>query len=1064
VAPDDDPNSITGLEGEVAGRILAELGEEAGERVITCLGTAEEFLDCGAADERGLRFAESAIYNVREALDAVVSGTPARGGGLDAAIKAWERYKLASAQPGADETAARSDLAAVLDDLARDGDRQGFMLRKLLAWFRAQTGVEPLPGDTDPARQFEDLRKRASKALHASSPLGQAEALFAETVAWFVRMFTPPSEQLERLAQLASSTFSTDNLAEFQRLATSAHHVRLFLGRVEDAAWLVPLRRAGIIALPKRGELWPVGALAGKDHQLADSIVVELLEDLLREVRKSVPKPERPSAAFEIMRTASWLGPAGHPVILQVVKAYPADEWTQMIAISATKDVDDADPIHVDVARAVMGNLPRRGGDHRLRQVLQPVVGGITIDNFEQRFKVVAHGTKYLAARPEARFVTPDIVTLTTDGWEDDEPLAIALRALVNLIPTAFTFGMSTEAVRALVEQIPDEWGQRAVCHVLAFAPDVDRASRLAHLIIRLDSVTATGDDRLLLTSLLPLSEDETRILREALGEPAAPPSESDAFGDNWARAWRWSMLLPAAILDGWDESIAAVSQVHGPPDLTALDRPTPTSIARPGSSPFDTDDLARRDPLDAAGIIAAWRPDPSDIWGTCARELARTLESIVAEAPSAWVTDPVAVVGTLREPVYIDHYFRALKTTATTVADRAPAIIEAIRVVRSERWRPTELGRDDFEYEPTWTIVDTVSVELIDALADAEADLAADLDYCWAIATQAVVALPDDLGDEDRYIDPDRHDDPLNGAINSSYGRGLQAVLALGGWEHRNQGAARAELAEILSSTLAVGGAVGLQLRSALAASRPFVEAIVTDWIDENFDGLFSHDRAGRITLDQSLKYSRPTKFLYERSVDRLVAAARRGAEHAVAWLLIGHLWQEPDYTYDRIVDAFAGNREVLAEVCREIARLGSNVSDDQVDVTDRAVAFSHRLLTEPPKRLPTSALVGLGQWSLGDRLDNSTWLDLTERAVELTGGDMYCAFEIANRCRDLQPSKQGLRILTAMLGHGEPWDQDHIDRIAVESLRNAIEGKVADPAVDELRERLIQRGRYDA
>lgn len=96
---------------------------------------------------------------------------------------------------------------------------------------------------------------------------------------------------------------------------------------------------------------------------------------------------------------------------------------------------------------------------------------------------------------------------------------------------------------------------------------------------------------------------------------------------------------------------------------------------------------------------------------------------------------------------------------------------------------------------------------------------------------------------------------------------------------------------------------------------------------------------------------------------------------------------------------------------------------------------------------------------WSASDAIGRS--LDLT---VGLTGGVIEQASEVAERCRDAQPSRAGLRILAALLGHGDTWEQHHVETISVEALRAAAASGLTDETFRHLQERLIQRGRHDA
>ncbi len=522
-------------------------------------------------------------------------------------------------------------------------------------------------------------------------------------------------------------------------------------------------------------------------------------------------------------------------------------------------------------------------------------------------------------------------------------------------------------------------------------------------------------------------------------------------------------MLLPAAVLAGWEDAIDAVTAMHGTPDIGVLDRRTPTLGGMVGSSPISQDDLEALAPLDAAATAARWRPSPNDRWGVSARELARTIEALAKDHPLDWAEDPVAMVRTLREPVYVDHYLSALKASAAQIVERAHAIVAAIMVVTTERWEPAPIGSDEFDFEDDWSHVDISAVELIDALADADADLSDGLVGCWQLALQLASNHPDDAGPADQYLDSERHDDPLHHAINSSHGRALQAVIALGGWEFRRAGAASELLTTTLTSVLRVEGAVGLQLRAVIAASRAFIEAIASEWLDEHDTTLFG-DALGPVTFDQTLKYSRPTRTFFERSLDGLLGAARRGAHNAVTWLLIAYLWEVPGYSYASVIRGLAGDDRALAEVAREIARLSIDVPPDRREITERGIVFWVQMLGDAGHGVPAAALAGSGRWALAKDLAPELWVELTERTVELTRGVIDCASEVAERCRDLQPNPAGLRVLAAIAGHGEQWEQYQVEEVGVEALRAAAAAGLVDDSFRSLRERLIQRGRHDA
>lgn len=99
-------------------------------------------------------------------------------------------------------------------------------------------------------------------------------------------------------------------------------------------------------------------------------------------------------------------------------------------------------------------------------------------------------------------------------------------------------------------------------------------------------SPTATSDRRPV-ADVGDLTDDECAVLVEALGEPSPTPDPAwDDLPDDWARAWRWSLLLPAAVLEGWTNEITAVTAKHGTPNIGSLDTRVPCSCRGAGVLP----------------------------------------------------------------------------------------------------------------------------------------------------------------------------------------------------------------------------------------------------------------------------------------------------------------------------------------------------------------------------------------------------------------------------------------------------------------------------------------------
>ncbi|HKR49285.1 MAG TPA: hypothetical protein VJT72_06830 [Pseudonocardiaceae bacterium] len=84
-----------------------------------------------------------------------------------------------------------------------------------------------------------------------------------------------------------------------------------------------------------------------------------------------------------------------------------------------------------------------------------------------------------------------------------------------------------------------------------------------------------------------------------------------------------------------------------------------------------------------------------------------------------------------------------------------------------------------------------------------------------------------------DRTPDTDDSDSSFDGhdalirAINNPGSRAFQAVLALAGWELRNNGAIRPDFAQVLDNVVRIPGRIGMKYQAILAERRVFLEAV---------------------------------------------------------------------------------------------------------------------------------------------------------------------------------------------------------------------------------------------
>src|SRR6266700_8424733 len=101
----------------------------------------------------------------------------------------WRRRRCLALTP-----LPRDELDQVLSRVAADESRTSYYVRRLVAYLQYRAGVRPLDAPGDPVSEYGELRDKASTAVHGEFALAEAETLLTRTVAWFIRVFTPPDQ------------------------------------------------------------------------------------------------------------------------------------------------------------------------------------------------------------------------------------------------------------------------------------------------------------------------------------------------------------------------------------------------------------------------------------------------------------------------------------------------------------------------------------------------------------------------------------------------------------------------------------------------------------------------------------------------------------------------------------------------------------------------------------------------------------------------------------------------------------------------------------------------------
>lgn len=1056
--PDD--GLVPGLSEEVVERLRSELGARA-DRVLGCLRTAAALLAQAEADISGLRLAESAAYNLREALNHVVEGQDAAEGGLRAVMNAWQRYKGQTAVQGVDTDAAREELDRVLDWVKADESRASYYARRLLTYLQDRSGVSPLAGPDDPVSEYGELREKANTAVHDELPGADVAVLLSQTMAWFIRVFTPPDQVAEAIRTLAAQPWSgPEQIAELKRLATNDHHLRLFFSEVRDSAWLEALHEAGIAQAPSPNTPWPVAALLTGVGTTDPESVALLLERLLTDTAR-VAKDERAAARFELLRMSSQLGTSGHGIVVEVARLHSDLSAVRSLAVYAARKADATKPVVLDVADCVLNHFcgVPDGDRYHAVKILDHVQAGVTANNVVDRARVLAGKTGRLARSDGARYVVLGIEAFTAEPEEHPEPLVLFAHHLARILSTARRSGVPTSVQLEWLSKISGEVGERLRGHVLAGAEDIPLADKIAHITSRLESPTATAEDLALVADILsrkPAPEDLT-VWVETLGTPSRVPADGDEIPRDWGRVWRWAAVLPEHVLTAWRGAIDSVSEHHGPPNPQAL-----TSNRRPrwevgfGQSPYSSEDLSARPPLDTAALVAAWEPDAESQWRMFGRlELARALGEAVKANPTEWSAAPQDIVSTLGNPLYVEHYFRGLTERAADIVSHAHAVLAAALAQPSA----SELheGSDDtdkvsHDRDNTHEAV----LDLFRELANKNADLAATLDGLWERAIAAVWSFPE----SDQGLLFHGHD-ALTSAINRSWGRGLQTALALAAWEFRNSGTVRPEFEYTLNAIIERVGSVGLEFRAILAAHRPLLEGISAVWLNARTTTLFREGTLAQETFDLTVKWARPTNWFYREFPSELFNAALREVDNAVSLIVAATLREVDGYELNTVMKRLGKVPAVLATAAADCAVLMQEAEPDSPHLAV-AIRFWTLLLDADRRVVPARALTGLGRWAFVNNIDDDQWARLTSRTLDATDGQIDDSISVADRAAGIPPSSTSRYILLHLLDHGDLWERHHAASKSLDVLR-ASRVRKADDSFRRLRTRLIDLGHHE-
>jgi len=646
---------------------------------------------------------------------------------------------------------------------------------------------------------------------------------------------------------------------------------------------------------------------------------------------------------------------------------------------------------------------------------------------------------------------------------DEGRAIGVLLKGVVAAVRRARAVGLPTDRVLALLEPLQGGLLGRLRAWALSEATDVPPEALVTELTHAIGDRDPTGDDvRLIRRVVEELSSDSyLESWRGAMGLPPTTEAVGRALASQeipraWQRAILWYPLLPEAVREAWETTVTLMSPVAAGPGREAyLEPPSRVQFGWAGS-PMTRSDLEGLDVDEVARRISSWRPS-GDQRMVIARELARTLEDLVASDPVAWASRPLRTLALLRHATYVNHFFGGLAKTSGDLSGLGPGLVEAVVFASTHPWRPERLGSDDFDYDPTWAPTDQAGVELIGRLAERDVDLGDRYEDAWRVVVGAVRDRSGQSG-----ISP--REDPLETAINRPCTKALQAMFHLVATEFRRNGTVREEGLELLDEALELDGWSGAEHRAIIAPRLAFLLHVAPEWVESREARLFGGEAPnalGEKTVELALKWGRPNRWLLERHRRAIFKAARAGSTNALDHTLVAMLWAVPGYSTEAMIRKLAPTGASIVSDAGE--QLGYLLKDADQEHINRGVLFWEQTLGN--QALPSEAFRGFGWWAEVEGLDQARWEQLTLATSQRAQGSLAWCVKVAERCSREPITATALGILTSLLrGQHDPWERPQVAEVAFGALRTSGSDSGLSEARERLRSVLIDLGHFNA
>ncbi|MFE0772617.1 hypothetical protein [Streptomyces sp. NPDC058861] len=1046
------------LDETLLSHLVDELNDD-GKRAVRFLRSAQALiaLDDNSIPEHGSLIA----YALREAMKAIPSSQSSASTGGEwktlsrEVVEAKHRLVATADLTVEDREGAMQHLFATVDALDTFHKQDAVHQRRLIAVIVNRTGTQPLTtGDVAPITSYQQILSRLDRGLHSGIVIEAARALWRECVSMLRQLFTPPEMRIAELDELARLQAPTSqDLEKLKSLIVSPYHLRRFLEEIDHLAWLDLLVETQLLDPPADRQGWPMFSAVDK---LKKDHAPELEGIIERIARKSI-KTE--SASWYPARAALDIGKHGHSTLRLCLKKYPRSPAISTFAVSACEKNPDAGEFIEFVANIVLNHRNWEHSQVYLKKFMSTYCSGVAQINGLKRLKILAYRISDVP-EDEINYALFVMQNTSLGEYSADESergiLPTLLGGMASCLKTLVATCESSDLL-ASVSPLPDPVRERARAFILANSQDAEVESinqELASAIAKRDPL---ADDDVLIQRVVDECPEDSYVSawQASLGTPPELKALGTALAERhvdgeWSRAYRWSAFLPDQVCASWATAVAVISGAFGPP--VKRKEPVRATFGY-GRSPITSEELGAMSPQEAARWVANWSPSDAE-WLVSARELGRALESTVSSNFEEWARDPVVIASQLRHPTYIAHYLQGLANGASAVGTEAAGkIVDLIELTRTHPWPVVVLGKDDFDYDPTWRPAEHAGISVIKAFAQSSIGFGGRDEYVWSVLASEVEDRSESSGITSGSVDY------LETAINRPFTRALEAVFSVISME-RKEGNVCTEGLRIIDSLLNLTGRDGAEARAIIAPKARFIAYVSPDWLEIIAPKLFGGEvspEMGQTSVDLALQWGQPYEWLLENYRGLVKDSVRRGVPNSLAHCMIAMLWGVQGYNSSENLGFLSKTAGKISEAGKELglALRGENVPEEYAG----AAAEFWRLAVKEH----SSELFGFGWMAEVKVIADDVWNSLMLSTLSATRGNIDLSQSVAERAAGQEQSEQTLAILDSLIrGLGEEWDRREVAAYARSSLLSAAE--LVDTAnYRRLRNTLVERGLMD-